>query len=415
MIYPSLVIVAYNRSTPLHRLLASIQQADYPVHEINLFISIDYSGGDEVFQIAKSFEWYHGPKEIIRHPYNLGLKKHILSCGDLSEKYGPVIVLEDDLVVAPGFYSYAVEALARFGEDERIAGISLYNYQYNECAKLPFSKVSDGFDNYFMQVPSSSGQLWTWKQWNGFREWLEHNSGISKDDFLPEEVILWPDRSWKKHFWKYLAETGKYFVFPSASFTTNAGESGTNHEKITLHHQSFLSGQIGNLRFADPEETINVFDSFFEMKPGKIHALQEFGNDIGVDLNASKPLHKIQKKYLISTRASNNPIKKFPIHTFPVVFNLLYPQQGVASSYLYLGETDSFQDTVESGFIDYCSQLVSGQVLFEIQQKERAKTTKSDEYVIGIRILKMVVKLPSFLKNPLLKFRLFRNPWKKKF
>ncbi|MEL6484270.1 MAG: hypothetical protein AAFP96_05420, partial [Bacteroidota bacterium] len=93
--HPAIVVVAFNRPKSLKRVLKSVQTAFYPSEiEIPLIISIDYSPTNkEVLEIAHDFTWKNGAKQVIQHRENLGLKEHILSCGDLSEKYGGVIVL----------------------------------------------------------------------------------------------------------------------------------------------------------------------------------------------------------------------------------------------------------------------------------------------------------------------------------
>ena len=67
----------------------------------------------------------YGEKIVLCHPERLGLRRHIISCGDLTEKYGAVMILEDDLYVSPDFYNYAMRALDKYGEHPQIAGIAL--------------------------------------------------------------------------------------------------------------------------------------------------------------------------------------------------------------------------------------------------------------------------------------------------
>ena len=52
-----------------------------------------------------------GIKKIIKHSKNLGLRAHVITCGDLVNIYDNIIVLEDDLFVSPYFYKYANDAL----------------------------------------------------------------------------------------------------------------------------------------------------------------------------------------------------------------------------------------------------------------------------------------------------------------
>lgn len=176
--------------------------------------------------MAEDFGWRFGDKHVVAHPTRLGLREHILRCGDLSEKYGGVIVLEDDLYVSPEFYEYTLEALAFYRTNSRIAGISLYNYRYNETAKLAFRAIEDGSDCYFMQTASSWGQCWTWDQWRAFRQWYDENR--EQPAAIPKNVESWPETSWKKYFIKYVVATDRFFVFPRISLTTNFSNSGTH-------------------------------------------------------------------------------------------------------------------------------------------------------------------------------------------
>src|SRR6185295_10157403 len=135
----------------------------------------------------------------------LGLKEHILRCGDLSQTYGAVIVLEDDLYVSPEFYQYALATIAYYQNDPQIAGISLYCHRFNETAHLGFRAIEDGSDCFFLQVASSWGQCWTANQWLAFRKWYDQHVGDEIGaEHLPKDVLGWPATSWKKEFIRYL-------------------------------------------------------------------------------------------------------------------------------------------------------------------------------------------------------------------
>lgn len=100
----AIVTVAYNRVKSLSRLLNSLLCAD--IDNAPLIISIDKSNTNEVERYANDFIWPYGEKKkkVITHKENLGLRKHILSIGQLLDYYDAVIVLEDDIIVAPGFF-----------------------------------------------------------------------------------------------------------------------------------------------------------------------------------------------------------------------------------------------------------------------------------------------------------------------
>ncbi|MHA7943010.1 glycosyltransferase family A protein [Formosa sp. 3Alg 14/1] len=242
MSLPAIVIPTFNRPKSLNRLLFSIKQAEFNEFPPIVF-SIDGGGSKEIVTIAEQFSW-EGEKEIILHDENLGLKSHILKCGDLTERYGAIVLLEDDLFVSKYFYNYTHEALSFYQDDNDIAGISLYQYEYLENVDLPFKALVDGYDTYFIQMASSWGQAWSKEQWIGFKSWFKENSvWDNSDKRLPKDVLAWPETSWKKYYIKYLVDTNRYFVYPRISLTTNFGDAGTNNGyKNSLHQVNILIG-----------------------------------------------------------------------------------------------------------------------------------------------------------------------------
>ncbi|MFT5779510.1 MAG: hypothetical protein ACI837_002469, partial [Crocinitomicaceae bacterium] len=155
---PAIIVVAYNRPASLLRLLTSIANGNYLVKKIPLHISIDRSDVKEVGEIANDFDWEHGEKIVQISEDRLGLKNHILQCGELTESYGAIIMLEDDLLVSPNFYEYARKGLDFYSDEIKVAGISLYSYEVAESCGYPFSAIKDQSDVYFMQIASSWGQ-----------------------------------------------------------------------------------------------------------------------------------------------------------------------------------------------------------------------------------------------------------------
>ena len=82
-----IVVVAYNRLSCLDRLLNSLNRAEYEKDDVELIISIDRGDNAQVLELAQRFHWLHGTKRVIYQSENLGLKKHILRCGDISGQY----------------------------------------------------------------------------------------------------------------------------------------------------------------------------------------------------------------------------------------------------------------------------------------------------------------------------------------
>ena len=397
MTNPTIVVVAYNRTASLQKLLNSLSQAEYSEDEVNLIISIDYSGDNKIYKAADAFQWQFGHKKIIRHNTNLGLRKHILSCGDLVLEHESVIILEDDLIVSPYFYKYAKTASNFYFNNLDIAGISLYQYQHNESTKLPFEVIMDEFDAFFMQVPSSWGQLWTKSQWHNFKEWYNQKQTVSEQDYLPDDVIDWPESSWKKYFNKYLVETNRYFVYPKASFTTNTGAVGEHHNHITALHQSSLSMQKYDYRLPQFNETVNSYDQFFEIIPKSTNFNLPIDiGDIEIDIFGSKLLHKVKKKYLLSSKNCKNPIQCFKVDYFPVNLNAIrgLQQTNKDNAELFLGETTHFDSKINPLFIKLFAQKIDNKIVEYLEHSIMQNIVKTSTFRIGHRIERLIKAAP---------------------
>lgn len=322
---PAIVVVTYNRPNSLERLLKSIAGASYSGSDITLVISIDKSYDDITNSVAENFVWNFGKKKIIRREQHLGLKQHILNCGDLSNEYGSVIILEDDLLVSPYYYKYACEAESYYSDDKNIAGISLYNYQVAESCFYPFQPIDDDSDVYFMQVASSWGQLFTKQQWNNFRKWYSNNPNLIHDPSIPEYLHQWGKHSWKKHYIHYLIDTGKYFVFPRLALSTNFEEQGTNSSSksifqvpVQLHEKKYI--------FQNWDKSLALYDAWFEPKPELFKNLKDY--DFEVDLYGSKPLNNTSCNFVLTSKQGVDPILGFSNELFPLANNVIIDLKG---------------------------------------------------------------------------------------
>ena len=302
-VLPAIVVVAFNRSKSLSRILKTINNACYSKYKnIQLVISIDKSDCEDVAKVAQEFPWAHGDKRVIEHSENLGLRKHVIACGDLTQQYDSIILLEDDLLVSPEYYSYATAALSFYADQPLISGISLYSYDFNEYSESRFIPLADGFDNYFIQTACSWGQAWTYEQWKAFKDWYESNHIFEKGScYLPQKILEWPDRSWKKFFIKYMILHNKYFVYPRISLSTNSGTSGTNH-RGSLNYQVPLQLGHKNYVFSALDQSLSVYDEHYEITS---QCLRRFNPelkelDVEYDLYGTKQLENVRSAYLVS-------------------------------------------------------------------------------------------------------------------
>ena len=296
-----IVVVAYNRPRSLSRLLKSLDQANYPHGDIDLIISIDRADNNQdVLELAEAFQWHHGNKKVIYQEVNLGLRTHILKCGDISLEYGAVLVLEDDLFVSPNFYVFAEQALNFSETDKQIGGVSLYNHQLNVHSRDNFKALEDGFDNYYFQFASSWGQAWTKTQWSKFMDWYCTDPDIDNDKNVPAYVRSWSPKSWLKYYIAYLVEKDLYFLYPKISLTTNFSDAGTHVGNDSTLYQVPLdySPQKAYI-FSDVLESSSVYDAYYE-NLNLYTSLNVDKDELSVDLYGIKP--NFGKRYLLSTK-----------------------------------------------------------------------------------------------------------------
>ncbi|PBQ30976.1 hypothetical protein CNR22_04055 [Sphingobacteriaceae bacterium] len=320
---PAILVCAYNRPHALARLLTSLSNAVYNTNTISLIISIDKSDSDDVYEIAEQFNWKQGTKKVIHHPAHLGLKAHLLSCGDLTETYGSLIILEDDLFVSPYFYEYARQAHAEYNNKPGIAGISLYNYQFSESSFYKFAAVDDGTDVYFMQVASSLGQLWTNNQWQAFKAWFGTHAELPQDATIPAYLQQWGPHSWKKHFTHYLADTNNYVVYPRVSLTTPLNGQGTNTSDGTPFNAPLQLSEK-HYSFCTLENSGACYDAWFEILPECLNRYNDNlkSYDYAVDLHGTKAIGTLNSEYVLTSQKANNAVFYFGSELIPFELNV---------------------------------------------------------------------------------------------
>ncbi|MCB9496555.1 MAG: glycosyltransferase [Fibrobacteria bacterium] len=121
---------------------------------------------EDVQGVLQEFRGVFRTMEIVRRDSNVGLAANIISgVGSLVGEFGRVVVLEDDLVVAPSFLDWMNEGLQRYEDCPRVA--SVHGYVYPVEGTLPESFFLRGAD------------CWGWATWE--RAWRH---------FRPEGELL---------------------------------------------------------------------------------------------------------------------------------------------------------------------------------------------------------------------------------
>jgi hypothetical protein len=337
----ALVAVGYNRAKPLLRLLSSLCSASYNNDNISLIVSIDYSQfQNEIVRDVSEISWVHGEKTIIKHESNLGLRKHILLCGDLTADYDAVVVFEDDIIASKSFYLYLKSALDFYRENRKIAGISLYSPMVNEMSERPFFPQLSRFDTYFMKSAQSWGQCWTKASWLDFKEWYnKFDEELVKCEDMPRRIYSWPETSWKKYFMKYMVECDKYFIYPYVSHTTNASEIGQHNKKVNSNYQVPLQNDKSYYCFPTLLSGV-AYDVFFESEMLSFD-FEGIKYKICCDLYGLKESNFGSRFILSSNRLPFKIYKTFGLSYRPHESNYLYNSEG-DDLFLYdLGSSDN--------------------------------------------------------------------------
>lgn len=158
-----IALFAFKRPEHLARTLESLQANPLAqASELYLYSdgprnSEDRSAVEEVRILAHSVK---GFKRVHLHEQaeNLGLSRSVIGgVTELSKTYGRVIVLEDDLVVAPGFLSFMNQVLHLYQDERKIMQVSGYMFPVERPERLG--------STFLCKVPAS----WGWGTWE--RAW----------------------------------------------------------------------------------------------------------------------------------------------------------------------------------------------------------------------------------------------------
>lgn len=348
MVKPAIVAVGYNRPDGMERLLDSIGKAKYDFDNVPLIISIDESNrSDEVEEVAKAFDWNHGSKEIRRFPERQGLRKHIVQCGDYSEKYGAVIILEDDLVVAEDFYSYVCAAHEKYGNEEEICGIALYSYSCNVFTHYNFIPLPDLSDVYLGGMVVTWGQSWNARQWKNFKAWyFEHEDKLPVlNPNIPRDISSWT-RSWGRYFASFIAEKHLYYVYPYRARTTCFSDFG-EHNKVTVPvtfvQVPLMRGCPQTYNMGEVTELV-MYDCFYERvlsKEDKVCGIP--GNEICMDLSNMKTIAGGKRYVVTNTKLPYKEITSFALTLRPASLNVT---EGIPGEQLHMYDMEGHNDLI---------------------------------------------------------------------
>lgn len=213
--------------------------------------------------------------EIIESEKNKGLAKSVIQgVTEIINKYGKVIVLEDDLVTSKFFLEYMNEGLNLYEERNDIWSISGYGPNIN----IP----SNYSDDVYM---ARRGSSWGWATWKNrwdlvdwditeYKEFIKNRKEVNKfnefgkdlSPMLEDQIkgridswaIRWVFNQYKKDMWT---------IYPIKSLVKNIGNdlSGT-HTTTTTNFEVDLTKSMPTLKYSIEEnkEINNNFKIFYD-------------------------------------------------------------------------------------------------------------------------------------------------------
>ena len=327
----AIVAIGYNRLDSMKRLLGSLSRAKYTT-SVPLVISIDASGCQPLYDYVNGFEWEHGDKYVIIKEQRLGLRDHIIACGELTKYFKAVVILEDDIFVSEYFYDYVLKTVDYYDKDDRISGISLYHPCMDR--NLPIDYVLDGNDVFAYQNVESWGQCWTARMWSEFREWY---NDTPEHDFQPVDMPSFMKgwkKAWSKFYMAFQIETGRYFIYPSNSLTTCFSEAGEHGNTSSIGQTVLLSGKKSyDLK---PFEELTCYDIYGTNR----EVYQWVGLDekeLCVDFNGTHDNTNNCRYVLSPYTYPYKIVKEFALSLRPIELNVKYALEGKG---LYLYDTE---------------------------------------------------------------------------
>lgn len=283
-----IVLFVYNRLNHTRRTVEALQN-NLLARESDLFVFADAAKSeaqaDSVFEVRRFIRQIEGFKSvtIVERETSIGLAGSIIDgVTSVVNRYGRIIVLEDDMVTSPYFLTYMNEALEKYVEDDRV--VSIHGYVYPLDQSLPETFFLPGAD------------CWGWATWR--RGWecfnpagqflldelkrrdlirdFDYNGAYSFSGMLKSQINGKND-SWAIRWYASAFLAGKLTLYPGRSLVHNIGNdnSGT-HRGETARFDGALTGTpiaLRNIAVAPSAEARQAFENFFRRSQSGVGGL----------------------------------------------------------------------------------------------------------------------------------------------
>ena len=221
--------------------------------------------------LARSVEGFRSVT-LIEQPTNLGLAQSIISgVNRLTQQYGRVVVLEDDVVPSPHFLEFMNAALDRYQDVPEV--VSVHGYSYPTRRPLP--------ETFFLR----GADCWGWATWARGWKIFEPNGAellarlkalgqerqFDMDGSYPYTAMLKDQVAGRNDSWAIRWHASAFLadcltLYPGASQVQNIGTDGSGtHGGATgvFAHASWgRRVHLGNIPLAESHEALEAFGDF---------------------------------------------------------------------------------------------------------------------------------------------------------
>ena len=232
-----IVLFVYNRPEHTRKTLNALQKNDL-ASESELFIYSDapksYDVRNSVIEVRELIKQIKGFKKvtIIEREKNLGLAASIIDgVTTIINKFGKIIVLEDDLVTSPYFLRYMNDGLNIYKNENQVASIHGYIY--------PIEGLPDSF---FIR----GADCWGWATWKrawdifepdgqklldellmkGLENQVNFNNSYEYSKMLKDQIKGKND-SWAIRWYLSAFLKNMLTLYPGKSYVENIGNDGS--------------------------------------------------------------------------------------------------------------------------------------------------------------------------------------------
>lgn len=190
-----IVLFTYNRLKHTKQTLEALQENVY-APDSELFIYSDAPKTDKaVAEVQDVRDYLHSIKgfkkiTIIERSENWGLARNIIDgVTSIVNKYGKIIVLEDDIVTSKYFLKYMNDALKIYENESRVMEVNSYAVPM-KTEGLP--------ETYFLEF----ADCWGWATWDRAWKFFHRNPEKIRDSFSREEIKKFNLDGAYKGFWQ---------------------------------------------------------------------------------------------------------------------------------------------------------------------------------------------------------------------